>query len=205
MSTNKKKPLSEKQQKYQEEIKKAGPYYQSEENGNITGFLIALNECPRIDLTNPTDVEEAIKRYIDICYRHGFKPALTSFAVCAHVSRQAIQQARTGVDYTPNAGVMKALKEFYQICEAATREGMMQAKNPAAYIFEMKAHYGWQETPRIVQIQQDPENETSIKMLADKYLNSVVVDDRQLVKVKEPPIEEIESTAVIVEDNKEEE
>lgn len=198
-----KKPLSEKKKKGDDERKKAGVYYQSEENGNITGFLIALNECPKVDLTNSTDVEEAIKRYIDICYRHGFKPALTSFAVCAHNSRQAIQMARDGIEYTPNAGVMKALKEFYQICEAATREGMMQAKNPAAFIFEMKANYGWQETPRIVQIQQDPENETSIKMLADKYLNSVVVDDHQLIKITDKPIEEVESTAVIVEDKKE--
>ena len=96
------------------------------------------------------------------------------------------------------------LKEFQTLCEAATREGLTQAKNPAGYIFELKAQYGWSDAP-VYQVEQreDLNENVNMKALADKYLESIVVDDHELVRVKEPLIEEVESTAVIVEDNKE--
>ena len=183
--------------------KVAGAYYPSEENQQVTAYMIALRNCPEVDWNNPDDVEDAINRYIAIAHEYGFKPALTSFAVSVHTTRQNIQWIREGKNHR-NLRTMKMLREFQTLCESATREGLTLAKNPSGYIFELKALYGWSDAP-VYQVEQreDLSENTTMKALADKYMESIVVDDRQLVKVKEPPIEEVESTAVIVEDNKE--
>jgi len=191
----KKKPGSMSEEK--------GPFYQCDENGNITAFMIALTKCPPIDFTNPDEIEEGIKRYLDLCYRMGFKPAITSFAVCAHENWKYIQHIRYGHAHR-NIRSMKLLKELQDICEAATREQLAIAKNPSGFIFELKCHYGWSDVPQMqIEQREDINENTSMTALAAKYLDSIVVDDHQLVKIKEPPIEEVESTAVIVEDNKE--
>lgn len=181
--------------------KASGAYYPSEENQQVTAYMIALRNCPEVDWNNPDDVEAAINRYIAIAHEYGFKPALTSFAVSVHTTRQSIQWIREGKNHR-NLRTMKMLREFQTLCESATREGLTLAKNPSGYIFELKALYGWSDAP-VYQVEQreDITENTTMKALADKYAESIVVDDHQLVKVKEPPIEEVESTAVIVEDS----
>lgn len=181
--------------------KTSGAYYPSEENQQVTAYLIALRQCPEVDWDNPDDIENAINRYIAIAHEYGFKPALTSFSVCTHTPRQTIQTIREGRSHR-NLRTMKMLRELSTLCESATREGLTMAKNPSGYIFELKALYGWSDAP-VYQVEQreDITENTTMKALADKYMESIVVDDRQLVKVKEPPIEEVESTAVIVEDS----
>lgn len=183
--------------------KASGAYYPSEENQQVTAYMIALRNCPEVDWNNPDDIENAINRYIAIAHEYGFKPALTSFAVCSHTPRQTIQAIREGRLHR-NLRTMKMLREFATLCESATREGLTMAKNPSGYIFELKALYGWSDAP-VYQVEQreDLTENTTMKALADKYMESIVVDDCQLVKIKEPPIEEVESTAVIVEDSKE--
>jgi hypothetical protein len=93
---------------------------------------------------------------------------------------------------------MELLTQFAAICEAATREGMLLAKNPAGWIFEMKACYGWTDAPKIQVEHTITDGTVSLKQLEQKYLDSIVVDDHELVKVAMPT--EIESTAEVIEE-----
>lgn len=151
----------------------------SSEAQNTLGFLIELRKFEKVDLSNPDDIAERIDRYLDIALKYKVRPAMASLAVAFGWSRPMIDDVRRGRCYR-NKRTMDILARFQSTVEAGLVEGAQNAKNPAAFIFLLKATCGYQEINRI-QIEQKQEtlmldDASNIKALEQKYMNDVVID-----------------------------
>lgn len=146
---------------------------------NSLSFLMELKQFPKVDLDNPDEIAQRIDDYLDIALKYHMRPALASLAVAFGYSRSALDDVRRGRLHR-NKRSMEILARFQSIMEAGLVEGAQSAKNPAAFIFLLKATCGYQEINRIqIEQKQDSmmlEDGASIKALEQKYMNDVVID-----------------------------
>ena len=162
-----------------ESIKEAASVTPSETAKTSTAFLVELWHLEKVDLDNPDDIAERIEYYLSLVQKYGMRPALASLAVAMGCSRQILDDMRRGRTHR-NRRTMELLTAFQGIMEAGLVEGAQNAKNPAAFIFLLKATCGYQEINRI-QIEQKQEtmlldDASNIKALEQKYMNDVVID-----------------------------
>ena len=171
------------------------------ENKDYLACHMELWSFPKTDLYNPTEIENTIKAYLQVIHKYAMRPSLESLAVALHTTSQTLYGIRTGASHR-NVRTMEILTDFRQICESCLREGMLDAKNPAGFIFCLKARHGWIETNRIQIEQRDAtvvNGEETMKALEQKYLDSVVLD----VNGKEVEIAKPEEIVVEAEEIKE--
>lgn len=184
-------------------LKEFSPWTVKTENQAFLACHMELRAFPKIDFYNPSEIEACINEYLKVIHKYSLGPAVESLAVAMHTTSSMIWAIRVGNAYR-NKETMAMLEQFRQLCESWLREGMLNAKNPAGFIFALKAKHGWVETNRIQIEAKDNsvgDDETSVKALEQKYLESIVVDtqegQKELVKPNIP--DEIESIAEVVE------
>ena len=153
---------------------------QKEETKNSNAFLIELWHLEKVDLDNPDEIAERIEYYLGLTQKYGVRPAVASLAVAMRCHRTVLEDMRRGKVHR-NRRTMEILSGFQSLMEAGLVEGAQNARNPAAFIFLLKATCGYQEINRI-QIEQKQESmlledgATNIKALEQKYMNDVVID-----------------------------
>lgn len=146
-------------------------------NQQALGYYLILRDLPKPDLHNPTDIENTINAYLAITYEHKMRPGMESLAIAMHTSSSMLRHIAAGREYR-NERSVEVFRQFKSICEAAIRDGMLDAKNPAGFIFELKAHHGWQDVQKIQVEQKDAfiQDETTVQAIEQKYLASIAVD-----------------------------
>ena len=121
---------------------------------------------------------ELMGHIVEICMRYGIVPTLSHLATALHVSKEVIDDVRTGY-IKANPDVVEAVTQYYQLCESATVAATMNgAINNIAGIFALKSQYGYKEEPRevimthnkLVGERKDP------KAIAERYRDATVVD-----------------------------
>lgn len=169
----------EKRKEFREAARETAATTPSDAAYTSLSFLMELKQFQKVDLDNPDEIAQRIDDYLDIALKYHMRPALASLAVAFGYSRSVLDDVRRGRLHR-NKRSMEILARFQSIMEAGLVEGAQNAKNPAAFIFLLKATCGYQEINRI-QIEQKQDNMmledgASIKALEQKYMNDVVID-----------------------------
>jgi hypothetical protein len=150
------------------------------EPGDNTKFLthaLAVRALPKIDTTDPKQVEERIQTYFVMCADADVKPTVTGFLMALDVSRTTLWEWKNGVcrEGTHQAIIVKA----YGMLEALWEDYMMNGKiNPVSGIFLGKNNFGYQDkqeyvvTPNTKEIQP-----TDVKAIEAKYAELPAPDD----------------------------
>ena len=171
--------LEEKRREVREAARETAATTPSDAAYVSLSFLMELKQFEKVDLDNPDEIAQRIDDYLDIALKYHMRPALASLAVAFGYSRSVLDDVRRGRLHR-NKRSMEMLARFQSIMEAGLVEGAQNAKNPAAFIFLLKATCGYQEINRIqIEQKQDSmmlEDGASIKALEQKYMNDVVID-----------------------------
>ena len=126
-------------------------------------------------------VRELMGHILEICDRYGLLPTLSHLAAALSVSKETIDDVRTGYVHA-NPDVVTHVIEYYQVCESVTLSTTLSgAINNIAGIFALKSQYGYKEEPREVVFTSNKivGGLKDTKAIAEKYRECVVVDEAE--------------------------
>lgn len=122
-----------------------------ESPGNIlrtrTRYLADVRELmkfPKIDTSDPEQVNQRVDEYLDFCMEHDAMPTLSGAALAIGVGRDTLWTWETGRYRT--SGHSNAVKKIRSAIEDSMTRMLMEGKmNPAAAIFLLKNWYGYKD------------------------------------------------------------
>lgn len=158
-----KRPLRNDLSKFGEENTDVG------DNSKFLKYAMASWKLPKIDISDPKQVEDRIYKYFEYCYENDRKPSIVGMANWLGVSRETLNSWKRGD--TRNATHTDTVQKAIQLMEEQWVDYMMNGKvNPASGIFLGKNFYQYKDVIDIKPVAPDPLGEqVSAKELADKY------------------------------------
>ena len=120
--------------------------------GDNTKFLthaMRVRELPRIDTSDPVQVENRIKEYFAMCAVDDIKPTVKGFLNALRIGKTTLWEWKQGV---VRAGTHQAIiLEAYDMLEEMWEHYMMNGKiNPVSGIFLGKNNFGYQDKQEYV-------------------------------------------------------
>lgn len=139
------------------------------DNSKFLKYAMESWNLPKIDTSDPVQVEHRIYEYFESCYENDRKPNMVGLANWLGVNRDTLQSWKRGEcrNSTHSALIQKAIS----LMEEQWVDYMMNGKvNPASGIFLGKNFYQYKDVIDIKPVAPDPMGEqVSAKELADKY------------------------------------
>ena len=148
------------------------------DNAKYLKHNMQISQLPQIDTSDAKQVEERINEYFTICFQNDMKPSVAGLALAVGVARKTLWDWANG--FNRRETHCNAIKKAYQMLDAQMSDYMQNGKiNPVSGIFLMKNNFGYADKTEVVVTPNSPLGaETSQKELEDKYMDSVVdVDD----------------------------
>jgi hypothetical protein len=142
---------------------------ESGDNARYLAHAMVTMNLPKIDTSDPEQVEERIQWYLCHCVDNDMKPTVKGFCNALGISRNTLWEWKTGGF---RAGTHQAIiLEAYDVLEALWEDYMMNGKiNPVSGIFLGKNNFGYQDKQEYVltpnQQQITPED---VKLIESKY------------------------------------
>ena len=119
------------------------------DNSRYLRFAMASRYLPKIDTSDPKQVEQRIYDYFGYCYDHDRKPNIVGMANWLGVSRGTLAKWRSG-DYTKST-IGDIINCAISQMEEQWVDYMMNGRvNPASGIFIGKNHYQYRDTQNYV-------------------------------------------------------
>lgn len=101
-------------------------------------------------LLEPSALMERFEWYVGRCEHYGIRPTVAGMTLATGLGKDCVykilsgnQKTRMGQRITPEA--QQFFKKTYEFLEAANVDATLEARNPAAFIFMLKNHYGYRD------------------------------------------------------------
>lgn len=122
---------------------------ESGDNAKYLAHALATMNMPKIDTSDPKQVEGRIQWYMNHCVENDMKPTVKGFCNALGVSRQSVWEWRTGKF---RAGTHEEIiTRAYDLLEEMWENYMQNGKiNPVAGIFLGKNNFGYQDKQEYV-------------------------------------------------------
>lgn len=110
-----------------------------------------IRELPKIDYSDPQEIENRIKFFFEFCAENNLRPTVELMALCIGVSRMALW--RWEQEGKERGEIISSAK---QVLAAMMEQWGVRGKiNPAAMCFLMKNHFHYADTYQIEPVQQN--------------------------------------------------
>lgn len=151
------------------------------DNAKYLKHNMQISQLPQIDTSDAKQVEKRINEYFTICFENDMKPSVAGLALAVGVARKTLWEWANGV--SREGTHRNAIKKAYQMLDAQMSDYMQNGKiNPVSGIFLMKNNFGYADKTEVVVTPNSPLGaETSQKELEDKYMDSVVDVDGDIL------------------------
>lgn len=138
------------------------------ENTRYLSFIMARDQMPKVDRSDPEQVRERFNWYFNYCAQNDMKPTLAGLAASIGVTRRVLWQWKTGVDRPKNYPV---IEEAYGRMEELWEMYMMNGRiNPASGIFLGKNQFDYKDVQDVVVTPNNPLGEQrSADEIAEQY------------------------------------
>ena len=149
-----------------------GELAQPGDNSRFIRHAMASWGLPKIDISDPVQVEQRIGMYFQYCVDNDRKPQIVGLCNWLGISRQALNEWRTGESRSATHGDI--IKKAVAIIEEMWADYMQAGKlNPATGIFLAKNWYGYKDVADVVVTPNNPYQGTSESELNQKYLTDM--------------------------------
>ncbi|MCM1364641.1 MAG: DNA-packaging protein [Faecalibacterium sp.] len=151
------------------------------DNAKYLKHNLQISQLPQIDTSDAKQVENRITEYFTICFDNDMKPSVAGLALAVGVSRLTLWEWATGKNR--KATHRNPIKKAYQMLDAQMNDYMQNGKiNPVSGIFLMRNNFGYKNETEVVIVPNSPlGEETTQKELENKYMDSIVEVDGQIV------------------------
>lgn len=117
------------------------PTVKPEEMGKMVAAMEELRELPKIDISDPKEIEKRVTYFFNWCTEKQLRPGVELLALCLGTSRQALWKweqvgGEKGEIVRKAKQVIAALLEQWSLC------GKL---NPATSIFLLKNHFNYKD------------------------------------------------------------
>ena len=139
--------------------------------GDNTKYLLhamKVRELPRIDTSDPVQVENRISEYFRLCAEDDMKPTVKGFLNALRVGKTTLWEWKTGHH---RAGTHQAIiLEAYDMLEEMWEHYMMNGKiNPVSGIFLGKNNFGYQDKQEYVVTPNSQREVVDVTTIEAKY------------------------------------
>lgn len=119
------------------------------DNSRYLRHALAIRDLPKIDTSDPVQVENRITEYFNLCAADDIKPSVKGFLNSLRVARSTLWEWKQG-NY--RAGTHQAIIcEAYDVLEALWEDYMQNGKiNPVSGIFLGKNNFGYADKQEYV-------------------------------------------------------
>ena len=137
-------------------------------NSQYLAFILAKDNLPKIDLSEPEQIRERVNWYFNFCMEHDMKPTVNGLASAIGVTRMALWNWKNGIKRPQNYEI---IADAYSRLEELWEMYMMNGKiNPACGIFLAKNHFDYKDVQDVVVTPNNPLDETrSAEEIAEQY------------------------------------
>lgn len=139
------------------------------DNSKFLAHAMMIRELPKIDTTDPVQVEERINEYFMLCATNDIKPTVKGFLNSLRIAKSTLWEWKNG-NY--RSGTHQAIIcEAYDVLEALWEDYMMNGKiNPVSGIFLGKNNFNYSDKQEYVLTPNSKEIEaTDVKVIEEKY------------------------------------
>jgi len=145
-----------------------------------TNYIQHIRKVNALTPITPSDiaqVESRMNEYLDICEEDGVKPTVTGLCNSLNISKRTLYRwangdIRSGTHQETIVRYYRMLEDFWEL---QMQEGKI---NPVTGIFLGKNHFGYADKQEVVLTPHNPLGDaTDQKVLEERYLESVVIDD----------------------------
>jgi len=145
------------------------------ENSKFIRYAIASWNLPKIDISDPKQVEERIGQYFKFCADNDRKPQIVGMCNWLGISRDTLNQWKNGE--CRSATHTDMIKRAVSVIEEMWADYMQAGKlNPATGIFLAKNWYGYKDVADVVVTPNNPYQGASEEDLKQKYLADMAED-----------------------------
>ena len=147
------------------------------DNAKYLTHAMAVRALPKIDTTDPVQVEGRIQLYFEMCAAADMKPTVTGFLMALDVSKTTLWEWKNGVNRKGTH--QEIIVRAYGTLEALWEDYMMNGKiNPVSGIFLGKNNFGYQDKQEYVVTPNTKEIEVAdVKAIEAKYAELPAPDD----------------------------
>ena len=144
------------------------------DNTKYITHAMRLASLPKIEMSDPAQVEERCETYFRMAAEDDAKPSLAALSLALGIDRAYLYMLCNGVK-RGNPDSVKVLKKARQILDTLMVDYMQNGKiNPVSGIFIMKNTLGYRDQQEIVVSQGDPMQNGDPAEIRERYLDSVV-------------------------------
>lgn len=161
------------------ELKKLNP--RNGENSRMIRLLMQSQTLPKIDITDPEQVQGRISEYFDFCQMHNLFPSISGLSSWLGVHRDTIHSWKTGQFRRETH--QKIIQRAYDVIEAVLVDELMDNRiSSPVGIFMLKSMFGYKDRVDLgleAGIRRDPLSDLRITdpELIRKYLVDAVPDE----------------------------
>lgn len=146
------------------------------ENSRFIRHAMASWGLPKIDISDPVQVEQRIGMYFQYCVDNDRKPQIVGLCNWLGISRETLSVWRNG-EYRRDTHY-DIVKKACAVIEEMWADYMQAGKlNPATGIFLAKNWYGYKDVADVVVTPNNPYQGTSESELNQKYLTDMEATD----------------------------
>lgn len=160
------------------------PEVSTTEMSEIIRKNMMIAELPKIDISDPEQVERRVNEYLALCERIGMRPQVSGLALSMGVTRQSIYNWRK-----PGDKRKKVIDKAMAFIETIINDwGLTGKLNPAVFCFLQKNWFGYQDQSQLelVQSQQTYETKMSPEEIAARIESDIPIDADYLESEPEP-------------------
>lgn len=133
------------------------------DNHRVIEYTRELAQMEPCDLSDPEAIEERFFEFLELCDKHGMRPAVASYAAALGISRQRLWDlTRHDYSQTTVRGLkvtrecLGEIKKGYNFLEIVLENLMMSDKgNPVKYFFLAKNHFGYKDQSEHINVNID--------------------------------------------------
>ena len=124
-------------------------YVEPGDNSKYLTHALKTMAMPKIDNSDPKQVEERIYWYFNHCISNEMKPTVSGLCNALGITRETLRTWKDGAYRTP--AHQAAVKQAYGVLEELWEDYMMNGKiNPVSGIFIGKNHFGYRDQQDLV-------------------------------------------------------
>ena len=116
----------------------------SGENSRLIRLVLHSQSLPKIDVSDPKQVEERVSQYFEFCQQHNLFPGIEGLANWIGVCRDTINAWKNG--FTRKDTHQAIIQRAYHLIETVLTDMMMDDKIPSPTgIFLLKSMFGYRD------------------------------------------------------------
>jgi len=146
------------------------------DNSRFVRHALASWNLPKIDISDPDQVEERLGMYFKYCIDNDRRPQVVGMCNWLGISRQALNEWKNGEVRKDTHGDI--IRKAYELMEEMWIDYMQGGKiNPATGIFLAKNFFGYKDVADVVVTPNDPMRDLDADTARKRITDGIPVDD----------------------------